>query len=110
MDIKKIEGKLWKAADQLRGNMSAEEYMHVILGILSLKYISDKFDIGIKKSKEDGFSIDELSSSMFYSNYESFKVSKNSHWNHIMEFANSPEIGQKIDEAFIGLEKDNFNT
>lgn len=35
-----IESKLWKIVDLLRGNMSAEEYVHFILGILTLKYYS----------------------------------------------------------------------
>ena len=35
--IKDLETKLWKTADTLRGNLSAEDYMHVVLGILTLK-------------------------------------------------------------------------
>ena len=38
-----IEEKLWKMADKLRNNMEASEYKHVILGLLFLKYISDRF-------------------------------------------------------------------
>jgi type I restriction enzyme M protein len=36
-----FEDKLWKAADELRGNMDAAEYKHVVLGLIFLKYISD---------------------------------------------------------------------
>ncbi|TCG11946.1 type I restriction-modification system subunit M [Mycoplasma todarodis] len=107
MNIQQIESKLWSAANQLRGNMSAEEYMHVILGILSLKYISDKYDVAIKKLDEDGFSINDLSQEMFYAEYNAFKVSSKSHWNNIMKFASNNEVGEKMDEAFIELEKDN---
>lgn len=39
-----FEETLWKAADKLRGNMDASEYKHVVLGLLFLKYISDKFE------------------------------------------------------------------
>jgi type I restriction enzyme M protein len=35
---------LWAAADKLRGNMDAAEYKHVALGLIFLKYISDRFD------------------------------------------------------------------
>lgn len=35
--------KLWKTADQLRSNMDAAEYKHVVLGLIFLKYISDSF-------------------------------------------------------------------
>ena len=39
-----FEQKLWLAADNLRGNMDASEYKHVILGLIFLKYISDSFE------------------------------------------------------------------
>jgi hypothetical protein len=35
---------LWLAADKLRNNMDAAEYMHVVLGLIFLKYISDSFE------------------------------------------------------------------
>jgi len=31
---------LWKAADQLRGQVDAAEYKHVVIGLLFLKYVS----------------------------------------------------------------------
>ena len=39
-----FEEQIWAAADILRGNMDAAEYKHVVLGLIFLKYISDKFD------------------------------------------------------------------
>lgn len=39
-----FEQQIWAAADILRGNMDAGEYKHVVLGLIFLKYISDKFD------------------------------------------------------------------
>ena len=39
-----FEQQIWQAADILRGNMDAGEYKHVVLGLIFLKYISDKFD------------------------------------------------------------------
>lgn len=107
MEIKDIEGKLWEAANQLRGNMSAEEYMHIILGILSLKYISDRYDYGVINLKEDGLTIDNVTNDEFYAEYDAFKVTSQSSWKYIMQYASTDEIGQKIDEAFIKLEKDN---
>ena len=40
----KFAPTLWAAADKLRGNMDAAEYKHVALGLIFLKYISDRFD------------------------------------------------------------------
>ena len=38
-----FEDKIWKAADKMRGNIDASEYKSVVLGLIFLKYISDKF-------------------------------------------------------------------
>ncbi|WP_342252172.1 type I restriction-modification system subunit M [Spiroplasma endosymbiont of Amphibalanus improvisus] len=116
MQIKEIETKLWQAADQLRGNMSAEEYMHTILGILSLKYISDKFDTAIEKLKQDGLELSDIEPDELYGEYDAFIVPEKSSWKHIINHANSPQIGQVIDEALIAIQNKNkilkgiFNT
>ncbi len=40
---KTLEQRLWDAADALRGNQEPSEYKHVVLGLVFLKYISDRF-------------------------------------------------------------------
>ena len=47
--------KLWKTADQLRSNMDAAEYKHVVLGLIFLKYISDSFSALRSKMQEDEY-------------------------------------------------------
>jgi type I restriction enzyme M protein len=42
--IKELKDTLWKAADKLRGSLSANQYKDVILGLVFLKYVSDAFD------------------------------------------------------------------
>ena len=39
-----FEKQIWAAADKLRGSMDASEYKYVVLGLIFLKYISDKFE------------------------------------------------------------------
>ena len=41
---KSREQRLWDAADALRGNQEPSEYKHVALGLVFLKYISDRFE------------------------------------------------------------------
>ena len=48
-----FEEKIWKAADALRGNLNASEYESVVLGLIFLKYISDKFEMKYKELLED---------------------------------------------------------
>lgn len=61
-----FEKQIWNAACVLRGNMDASEYKNVVLGLIFLKYISDRFE---EKHRElvaegDGFEedIDEYTS------------------------------------------------
>lgn len=37
-----FEEKIWRAADKLCGNLDASEYKGVVLGLIFLKYISDR--------------------------------------------------------------------
>lgn len=106
-NIKEIETKLWSAANMLRGNMSAEEYMHTVLGILSLKYITDRFKLGLLNLTNDGLDLTLVTPEEFYYQYNAFIVPSESNWDHIIKFANSSEIGEKIDTAFIKLENEN---
>ncbi len=106
-NINEIENKLWAAANMMRGNTSAEEYMHTILGILSLKYISDRYKLALQKLEKDGMSIDLITPSEFYSQFHGFIVPNEASWDYIMKFANDPTIGEKMDEAFLKLEENN---
>ncbi|MCL1941092.1 MAG: type I restriction-modification system subunit M N-terminal domain-containing protein, partial [Synergistaceae bacterium] len=54
-----FEKEIWKAADIMRGNMDAAEYKHVILGLIFLKYISDRFDRRYKELREEGEGFEE---------------------------------------------------
>ncbi len=38
------EAELWEMADTLRGSMAVSEYMHIVFGLIFLKYVSDTFE------------------------------------------------------------------
>ena len=40
-----FEEKIWKAADELRGNLNAAEYGRIVLGLILVKYICDKLEM-----------------------------------------------------------------
>jgi type I restriction-modification system DNA methylase subunit len=56
-----FEQQIWSAADILRGNMDAAEYKHVVLGLIFLKYISDKFEERYRELEADN---DDVASSL----------------------------------------------
>ena len=41
---KSIEESLWQSCDKLRGTVEPSEYKHVVLGLIFLKFVSDKFE------------------------------------------------------------------
>ncbi len=101
-----LENKLWKAADTLRGNLSAEDYMHVVLGILTLKFINDKNEIAINQLINEGLSKDEIDESDLRSR-DAFVVPEISKWKTILTKVGTSEIGQALDDAIFELGKAN---
>ena len=49
-----FEKQIWDAACVLRGNMDASEYKSVVLGLIFLKYISDRFEAKYNELVEEG--------------------------------------------------------
>ena len=54
-----FEKQIGHAACALRGSMDASEYKHVILGLIFLKYISDRFEFKYNKLKAEGDGFEE---------------------------------------------------
>lgn len=100
-----FEETLWKAADKLRGSMDASEYKHVVLGLIFLKYISDKFETKFNALVEEGAGFEEDRDE--YEAENIFWVPKEARWSFIKDNAKDPKIGQFIDDAMILIEKEN---
>jgi len=57
---KKLETKLWAIADELRGNMDANEFKNYMLGFIFYKYLSEKIELYLNKElKEDKVNFNE---------------------------------------------------
>ena len=54
-----FEKQIWDAACVLRGNLDASEYKSVVLGLIFLKYISDRFDEKYNELVEEGDGFEE---------------------------------------------------
>lgn len=100
-----FEETLWKAADKLRGSMDASEYKHVVLGLIFLKYISDKFETKYDELVAEGEGFEEELDEYLEENI--FWVPKKARWNYIRDNAKSEKIGQIIDDAMIIIEIEN---
>jgi type I restriction enzyme M protein len=99
-----FEQQIWEAADILRGNMDAAEYKHVVLGLIFLKYISDKFEERYRELKAEN---DDVEDKDAYAEVNVFFVPFTARWNAIAEAAHKEEIGTVIDNAMRVIEKEN---
>lgn len=117
---KKIEGKtleqkLWDAADALRGNQEPSEYKSVVLGLVFLKYVSDRFEArreelsaeleayGLKPQQVERLIEDRDE----YTKHNVFWVPSSARWSVIQASAKQPEVGETIDNAMDLIEKEN---
>ena len=100
-----FEKEIWDAACILRGNMDAAEYKQVVLGLIFLKYISDKFDARYNELMEEDPDFAEDRDE--YTSCNVFFVPAEARWVKIAEAAHTPDIGRTIDDAMILIEKEN---
>ena len=100
-----FEDKIWKAADVLRGNLNAAEYEGVVLGLIFLKYISDKFEDKYNELLADEYADEEDKDEYMAENV--FFVPEEARWKKISASAHTPEIGVVIDDALLAIEREN---
>jgi type I restriction enzyme M protein len=99
------EAELWRMADALRGSMDAAEYKHVVLGLIFLKYISDAFEE--KQAEVRAAGEDDPEDRDVYTAANIFWVPPEARWSHLKAQAKQPTIGQLVDDAMAGIERDN---
>jgi type I restriction enzyme M protein len=101
------EAELWRMADALRGSMDAAEYKHVALGLLFLKYISDAFEekhAALEAEKAQGADPEDQDE---YRAENIFWVPPEARWHNLKAQARQSTIGQIVDDAMAGIERDN---
>ena len=117
---KGLEASLWEAANQLRSNMDAAEYKHVVLGLIFLKYVSDVFSrrreqlIKLVNNPESDYFMPNdaaresiLESRDEYTSEGVFWVPEGHRWEDLRKAAKQADIGSRIDAAMDAIEKDN---
>jgi len=100
-----FEKQIWDAACILRGNMDASEYKQVVLGLIFLKYISDKFEARYNELVTEGEGFEEDMDE--YAAKGVFYVPPTARWSAIAAEAHTPDIGKIIDEAMQSIEREN---
>lgn len=105
-EAKGFEESLWDSANRLRGSVESSEYKHVVLSLIFLKFVSDKFEERraelIADGKENYTDMVE-----FYTMQNVFYLPETSRWSHIQQHAKQDDIAIKIDSALAEVEKSN---
>jgi type I restriction enzyme M protein len=103
---KTIEVALWETANKLRGSVEPSEYKHVVLGLIFLKFASDKFEEHRKKLISEGKE-KYIDMPDFYNMNNVFFLEEISRWSYIVKKARQNDIALIIDTALHTIEKDN---
>lgn len=103
---KSFEETLWDSANKLRGSVEPSEYKHVVLGLIFLKFASDKYE---KRRKELVAEGKEKYAEMveFYTMKNVFYLPEISRWTYLIKNAKQDDIALKIDTALFTVEKNN---
>lgn len=103
---KSIEETLWQSCDKLRGSIEPSEYKHVVLGLIFLKFASDKFEERRKELIDEGKE-KYIEIKDFYNMKNVFFLQETSRWNYIKAHAKQDDVALKIDTALHQIEKNN---
>ncbi len=104
--IVSIEETLWDSANKLRGSVESSEYKHVVLGLIFLKFASDKFEERKNELVTEG---KEQYADMvdFYTMKNVFYLPEISRWSYLIGESKQEDISIKIDTALTTVEKNN---
>ncbi|MEJ7685291.1 MAG: type I restriction-modification system subunit M N-terminal domain-containing protein [Segetibacter sp.] len=107
MTIKELEKTLWATAKKLRNNTDAVTHMHIVLGLIFLRYITEAFNTAhenVIKSESNSAVPDSVGSEKSLS-HNSFYLSEKTQWAFLQSNANKPDIGALVDDAVVTIEK-----
>ncbi|WP_345843691.1 class I SAM-dependent DNA methyltransferase [Shewanella algae] len=106
---KGFEESLWDSANKLRGSVESAEYKHVVLSLIFLKFISDKFEMRraqiLKEHAEMGATFADMVD--FYTMENVFYLPQEARWSHVIANAKQDDLALIIDTAMKTVEKNN---
>ncbi|TEW51532.1 type I restriction-modification system subunit M [Psychromonas algicola] len=101
-----FEESLWDAANKLRGSVESAEYKHIVLSLIFLKFISDKFEAR-KNAITTEHGAEYIDMVEFYTMDNVFYLPEDARWSFIQSNAKQDDIAVKIDTALHAVEKNN---
>ena len=100
-----LEKTLWAAADKLVGSVMPKDYIKIVLGLIFLKYVSDRFETKHNQLVAEGDGFEEEKDA--YAEDNVFWIPEKCRWSYIKQFVKDERIGTILDQALIDIEKEN---
>ncbi len=111
---KSLEDKLWDTAEVLRGNVSPTSYKDIALGLLFLKFISNRYDVRRAEIQKEIVNSTEKEQKYLlnlkdqYTAKGVFYLKEGDNWDDLAKMASSEKnLAIKIDEMIQEIENDN---